>query len=453
MDIHSTLALSSTGMAVHAMLGTHCMPKKTLHTMTGSSAVIFKVLVAHRILPLTPHFFCIHHLDSNVETNVHRGLGSQWSKFTQMFWKTYHAISPEEFDHHWLILINNFPSAQQYLQDELYPCRSQWAWAYTSFQFTCRVHTNGRVEGENRVNKIIGGPKKSAMQLFDGLNERTTGQGIQDMICVCDSSCRQHAGPIGSVFPALQRSFKEMELSMYYRMEVLQRPDGVWDWNEYAIQVNKEIGYDWTAGEETHMVNKFENDTSYIGTAWLLCLAQGRGLQVQHLLHITHLGHGTTHILAILPNNHYVCDCCMGWYQDRNLDTSIVPPTAANENTSLHHEVPHAAASTASQTHLNPSIAPVPTQTIAARTVFHKAQAAIQPLIAGIQTQEQLDSLLDSFHGIRSAQADEKHREAIHDPPTLNPKGRPRSQRMTGPTEGHPRGGGASITNKIGGSG
>jgi len=29
---------------------------------------------------------------------------------------------------------------------------------------------------------------------------------------------------------ALQRSFKEMELSMYYRTEVLQRPDGVRDW-------------------------------------------------------------------------------------------------------------------------------------------------------------------------------------------------------------------------------
>jgi hypothetical protein len=60
------------------------------------------------------------------------------------------------------------------------------------------------------------------------------------------------------------------------------------------------------------MVNRFENDTSYIGTAWLLRLAQGRGLQIQHLLRITHLGHGTTHILAILPDNQYVCDCCMG---------------------------------------------------------------------------------------------------------------------------------------------
>jgi hypothetical protein len=150
---------------------------------------------ARRILPLTPHFFCIHHLDANVEINVRRGLGSQWSEFTQMFWKTYRAVSPEEFDRLWLILITNFPSAQQYLQDKLYPCRSQWAWAYTSFQFTCGVRTNGCVEGENRVNKLIGGPKKSVMQLFNGLNDRTTGQGVQDMIRVRDvcHSCCQHA--------------------------------------------------------------------------------------------------------------------------------------------------------------------------------------------------------------------------------------------------------------------
>ena len=143
---------------------------------------------ACRILPLTPHFYCIHHLDGNVEANVRCGLGSQWSDFSKMFWRTYRAVSPEEFDRLWHILITTFPSAQHYLQEELYPCRSQWAWAYTSFQFTCGVRTNGRVEGENRVNKLIGGPKKSAIQLFHGLNQCTQGQGVQDMIRVHDVS-------------------------------------------------------------------------------------------------------------------------------------------------------------------------------------------------------------------------------------------------------------------------
>ena len=104
--------------------------------------------------------------------------------------------------------------------------------------------------------------------------------------------------------------------------------------------------------------------------------------------------------------------------------------------------------------------------------------AAAGPLIAGIQTQEQLDNLLNSFffHGIQcvvfcligwlgraqerwevwwivyqvTTQADEKRQETIHDPPALNPKGLPRSQRMTaGATEGCPRGGGASIPSLV----
>ena len=90
----------------------------------------------------------------------------------------------------------------------------------------------------------------------------------------------------------------------------------------------------------------------------------------------------------------------------------MIPSTAANENTSLHYEFP-SKTETVSPPHPNvtaPSnpfqLQPVPaarllTQTITARTVFHEAQVAIWPLIAGIQTQEQLDGLLNSFHGIQ----------------------------------------------------
>jgi hypothetical protein len=105
-------------------------------------------------------------------------------------------------------------------------------------------------------------------------------------------------------------------------------------------------------------------------------------------------------------NDHWLCS----WYQDRNLDISIIPPTAANENT-MHHELPNITALISHHV-LGPQSNPlqlqaraqntsIPTRTIAARTVFHEAQAAIRPLIAGIQTQEQLDALLDSFQGIQ----------------------------------------------------
>ena len=50
---------------------------------------------------------------------------------------------------------------------------------------------------------------------------------------------------------------------------------------------------------------------------------------------------------------------------------------------------------------LNPIVTPG-TQTVAARTVFHEAQAAIRPLLSAVQTQEQLDALVDSLRDLKS---------------------------------------------------
>lgn len=44
---------------------------------------------------------------------------------------------------------------------------------------------------------------------------------------------------------------------------------------------------------------------------------------------------------------------------------------------------------------------PPPTQTVAARTVYHQMQAAIRPLLADIQTQEQLSILLERVDGLQ----------------------------------------------------
>ena len=139
-----------------------------------------------RSLPLTDHLYCIHHLTGNVEINLRKVISGEWPLFSTQFWAAYRAVSPDEFDRLWTILRTNFPAAERYLNDELYTCRIKWAWAWTSFKFTCGVCTNGRVESENCVNKTIGGPKKSLKQLFDGLNKRTKGQATQELIRVRD---------------------------------------------------------------------------------------------------------------------------------------------------------------------------------------------------------------------------------------------------------------------------
>ncbi|KAF8952819.1 hypothetical protein BDZ97DRAFT_1680633 [Flammula alnicola] len=189
------------------------------------------------------------------------------------------------------------------------------------------------------------------------------------------------------------------------------------------------------------MINDFENDNSHISTLFLLRLIRGRGLSVKQLIEVKHIGAKSSHIVALLTDGSYVCDCCMGmsiglpcrhyfhvlnviptlkfnlgvirarWYQDKNLNLRNIPEVEAREAEfrRLDEDVP-----TSQQTPLvnsnplqhvqqPPSSTPAPpaTQTIPARTVFHEATAALGPLMNHIQTQEQLDKLLDGLNELR----------------------------------------------------
>lgn len=119
-----------------------------------------------------------------METNIRPVLKSDWDDFKRDFWVVYRAVSPKEFERLWGELTTKYPAASKYLDEELYPCRAQWAWAWISNVFTAGVRTTGRVEGENRINKAIGGPKKTFLQLFNGLNQRTEEQTNKDLIQV-----------------------------------------------------------------------------------------------------------------------------------------------------------------------------------------------------------------------------------------------------------------------------
>lgn len=147
------------------------------------------ISAVEEVLVVSEHIFCMQHLDGNVDKNLRRVIPSeQWMPFKSAFWAVYRAISPENFDIQWRQLTAQYPAAQKYLDEELYPCRRQWAWVYVSHKFTCGVRTNGRVEVENRITKAFGGPRKSLKDLFDGLNDRTDGQSLQETLRVRDVS-------------------------------------------------------------------------------------------------------------------------------------------------------------------------------------------------------------------------------------------------------------------------
>lgn len=137
-------------------------------------------------LPTSFHVYCLYHMDGNIYDNLRLALGAEWVNFTRDFWATYRAISPEEFDRLWKHLIACYPSSKNYLEAQLYPCRSQWAWAWISMCFMAGIHTSGRSECEHWILKTIGGPKKTLFQVFNGLNEHTNVQAIQDTRRVCD---------------------------------------------------------------------------------------------------------------------------------------------------------------------------------------------------------------------------------------------------------------------------
>ncbi|KAJ7936968.1 hypothetical protein B0H13DRAFT_1589272 [Mycena leptocephala] len=171
----------------------------------------------------------------------------------------------------------------------LTPTLSQWAWAWISNVFTAGVRTTGRVEGENRINKAIGGPKKTFLQLFNGLNERTgdqTAKGlIQSLFAAPLKMIRDHAGAF-----ALQTCYVQMQESLFYSTEVVQRPNEVHSWQ---------------------MLNPFNNDKAHVSLQWLIALVTKRGLTVRHLLCVKHESTGTVHYIAVLSDGRYVCDCCM----------------------------------------------------------------------------------------------------------------------------------------------
>ncbi|KAJ7310681.1 hypothetical protein DFH08DRAFT_718770, partial [Mycena albidolilacea] len=263
---------------------------------------------ATETLPLTFHLFCLHHLGGNVATHLRPLLGSDWDDFHRDFWAVYRAVSPDEFERLWSSLGTKYSAAAKYIDAELYPCQSpcsQWAWAWVSNIFTAGVRTTGRtrVEGENRINRMIRGPKKTFLQLFEGLNERSQDQTTKALIQIRQSSRRQHDSNLESLFVgplrvirdyagpfAVQTCFKQMQDSLFYSTEVVQRPNEVESW---------------------HMLNTFNNDKAHISVKWLIQLVTKRGLSVRHLLLVKHESTGASHYIAILLNGRYICDCCM----------------------------------------------------------------------------------------------------------------------------------------------
>lgn len=219
-----------------------------------------------------------------------------------------------------------------------------------------------------------------------------------------------------------------------------------------------------------------------------------RRLTITHVIVIRHMGSGAVHHLVILADGRPVCDCGMlislgmpcrhlfralqairelafhiglvrsRWYIDPNLDIAEVPPILLNSTVPernrdniVLNDLPGALrnnpfASAVMSTTLpsnavgngtsRDSEAPLPTQTITSREVYHEVQAAIRPLLSTVQTQEQLANLIESLHNTRRDHDIFSSEGRVRDPMVIQHKGKPRTARITSAREGAARGGG-----------
>ncbi|KAJ7790038.1 hypothetical protein B0H14DRAFT_3571305 [Mycena olivaceomarginata] len=179
------------------------------------------------------------------------------------------------------------------------------------------------------------------------------------------------------------------------------------------------------------MINSFETDRARVSMRWVISLITKRGLTVRHLLMVKHESTGVVHYIAVLPDGRYVCDCCMPsnlgvpcrhyfriwidinfvppprWYQDSALAAESIPAVCRNRELGAEEfrlptkTIRSAFASNPLDNTSHETTPPPRTQTVPARDVFHNVQAAIRPLIAGIQPREQVTDLIQSLEDLQ----------------------------------------------------
>jgi hypothetical protein len=114
-------------------------------------------LAIRRVLPDTWHGYCLFHITLNLRENLLGLLGPAWDAFYEAFWYVYRCASPEAFDKAWDQLVLRFSSARPYLDQNIYPDREQWAWAWVGIRFTVGQRSTSRVECEHKNQKEVVG--------------------------------------------------------------------------------------------------------------------------------------------------------------------------------------------------------------------------------------------------------------------------------------------------------
>jgi len=198
------------------------------------------------------------------------------------------------------------------------------------------------------------------------------------------------------------------------------------------------------------MFDQFNDDSPYISLPYLMTELSLRQLTIMHVLKVTNIGTGAIHHVMLLADMRYVCDCGMSmnvgipcrhyfrvlqavrelpfhialirsrWYQDPDLDISQIEPILLNSTIPDRNRDQITVSDLPASLRNNPlattggppiiafqngvsrnSHVPPPTQTLSSRQVYHEMQAALRPLMNGVETREQLLHVLENLRSVR----------------------------------------------------
>jgi len=83
------------------------------------------------VLPTTRYLHCIFHIVLNIKKNLMRLLGSQFTEFQKDFFICRNTLFESVFESRFNSLCMNFPEAETYLKNNLYPIKRHWAKCFT----------------------------------------------------------------------------------------------------------------------------------------------------------------------------------------------------------------------------------------------------------------------------------------------------------------------------------
>ncbi|RHZ72158.1 hypothetical protein Glove_245g27 [Diversispora epigaea] len=124
------------------------------------------------VFPKTYPAHCIFHIAQNLPKNLKGKLGERWNDFIKQFYQCRNSLCKLLFKQRWNQLLNDFPTAKDYLLRTLDRRCKSWARAYLYKIFTAGIESTSRVEGYNWIIKQQLKANSTLCELVDRLDLR-----------------------------------------------------------------------------------------------------------------------------------------------------------------------------------------------------------------------------------------------------------------------------------------